>query len=887
MAGKEKTTTLSARHFAVDPQALDRLEEQALGESDVAVPDGGDYSAAAQAFDTLGRNIFLLSKAVIGDLVPSAAFNKGARLLRLGEIDHFDCDGNMIGANVKDGNVIYYPSLNVNVSSASCGCSEIRARRMCSHVAALMLAWNQDFTRFVPPADASAVQTHQFMNSPLGQFLRQVTNEPSYPAAMAEWCNLLSPGKNNSPVIEQSSASISTGAGFWPVAPEVRGHQLPLSQIIDQEYSATQLRELGRWLNLKLKGASKSTLIDQVVEALTARVKEMRHNPDALLEGLSDEYAAFMRRLLTARDYQLSVPRTVARAVWAGPGSEQDKAFGVALDELRRRAILFPTLRQYDYRDVYYQWLPLEESRGNVPLTVWPESAVALDEKSGAADEPHTDVLPFLDTLNLFINAVLATGTQVRTTLPRHPNASTVEWLKDWEHESDEAEQLLRSRPGWVPNPQSGISVPLFPWLSADASARLENQTGLPDAQCAFLFDIAAALQLIDAPDPYRKLEQTPDHFIPLPVSWRLNARISVIEAWLARTNEDKFAQAFDAWQMKMLFGYEAWSAVRNAPKAAFKIMRSIGSRDFFSGNLGVEWCALRRFILRTLRGLPANAWIDWATFRHQLFLSFTGDAWRVYNSAVWWFNSDKARLDLSREPDWQRTIGAIVEAMLSEPLRWFGIVDILTDPQQGLRAFRTTEMLAWLQQVEQLDTVSPSITPALPGLPARQIPRPQQSEPIAWLNDTQWRLPPAPDRAEMIVFAHKIAQPATARFTYQLTPASIEHALAQGVSVEDAIRLFESFRAPMPPAAQALFKTIADRFGRVRVYESLSVLELADDYALRELLSNTSLKQHIVYQISPRAVVVETDAIDALKDEMVARGYTPGEGAENNDSNA
>jgi hypothetical protein len=695
------------------------------------------------------------------------------------------------------------------------------------------------------------------------------------------------PDENNLPVTEKSGISSSTGAGFWPVARMVEGHQLPLSQIIDQEYSATQLRELGRWLNMKLKGASKSILIEQVVEALTARVKGMRQNPDALLEGLNEEYAAFTRRLLTARDYQLSVPRTVARAVWAAPGNEQDKEFGAALDELRRRAILFPTLRQYDYRDVYYQWLPLEESRGNVPLTVWQPNVVTLDEKGGVDSEPHTDVPPFLDTLNLFINAVLATGTQVRATLPRHPKAGTVDWLRNWEHDSDEAEQLLRSRPGWVPNPQSGMSVPLLPWLSADASVRLENQTGLPDAQCAFLFDIAAALQLIDAPDPYRKLEHTPDHFISLSVSWRLNARISAIEAWLARTNEDKFAQAFDAWQKKMLFGYEAWGVVRDASKPSFKVMRSIGARDFLPGNLGDEWCALRRFVLRTLRGLPANTWIDWAAFRHQLFLSFTGDAWRVYNSAIWWFSNDKARLDLSREPDWQRTIGSIVEAMLIEPLHWFGIVDIMADPQHGLRAFRMTEILAWLKQVEQMDLVPTGITPPLPKLPARQTPRPQQSEPIAWLNDTQWRLPPAPDRAEMIVFAHKIAEPASARFTYQLTPASIEHALTQGVSAEDAIRLFESFHAPMPPAAQALFRTIADRFGRVRVYESLSVLELADDYALRELLSNTSLGQHIVYQISPRAVVVETEAIDALMNEMVARGYTPGEGVDINDSNA
>jgi len=129
-----------------------------------------------------------------------------------------------------------------------------------------------------------------------------------------------------------------------------------------------------------------------------------------------------------------------------------------------------------------------------------------------------------------------------------------------------------------------------------------------------------------------------------------------------------------------------------------------------------------------------------------------------------------------------------------------------------------------------------------------------------------------------MIAFAHKIAEPGGTRFTYQLTPASIERALTQGVSVDDAIRLFESFHAPMPPAAQALFKTIAERFGRVRIYESLSVLELADDYALRELISNTSLGQYIVHQISPRAAVVATDAIDKLMDEMVAHGYTPGE---------
>ena len=79
-----------------------------------------------------------------------------------------------------------------------------------------------------------------------------------------------------------------------------------------------------------------------------------------------------------------------------------------------------------------------------------------------------------------------------------------------------------------------------------------------------------------------------------------------------------------------------------------------------------------------------------------------------------------------------------------------------------------------------------------------------------------------------------------------------------------------------MPGATRALFKSIADRFGRVRLYESLTVLQLADDYALRELLANTSLSQHLVYQISPRVVVVRAEAVDTLMEEIVARGYTP-----------
>jgi hypothetical protein len=53
-------------------------------------------------------------------------------------------------------------------------------------------------------------------------------------------------------------------------------------------------------------------------------------------------------------------------------------------------------------------------------------------------------------------------------------------------------------------------------------------------------------------------------------------------------------------------------------------------------------------------------------------------------------------------------------------------------------------------------------------------------------------------------------------------------------------------------------------------------VLELADDFAARELAASTSLLQKVIYQLSPRAFVLPDDAVDALIQEMQAKGYTP-----------
>ena len=143
-------------------------------------------------------------------------------------------------------------------------------------------------------------------------------------------------------------------------------------------------------------------------------------------------------------------------------------------------------------------------------------------------------------------------------------------------------------------------------------------------------------------------------------------------------------------------------------------------------------------------------------------------------------------------------------------------------------------------------------------------------------LDDHTVRLPPAPERAEFISFVRQVTERGAEAFTFAFTAVSIERALAQGITADEVAQQFKKAKLSLNRAVSAQFKLIAKRYGRVRVYESLTVLELADDLALRELSANTSLAQQIVYQLSPRAVVLREKAVDQLIEEMQEKGYTP-----------
>jgi hypothetical protein len=638
----------------------------------------------------------------------------------------------------------------------------------------------------------------------------------------------------------------------WPTAELIAPPPFDLLSALETGFNPVQLRELARWLGLVSKGNSRVGLAEQVAPALQARVARMSQSPDALLEGLTPEQQALARRLLTAYDHRLPFARSLAAALWstaperaARPQSDALRHASAILEELHRRALLFPTVPGHHQdlsRDIYYRWLPLGDARP--PVVQW---QVSLGEEVSTTSASQAG---FIESFEAFLQAVAASGITLGEAFRPHPSADHLPWLSRWEHDAEEAERILRSRKDWAPSPSTGMSVPLRYALSPAALLALESRTGFSAPQLEFFFAIACALQLIEP---------------PASDSATLSVQTQALEEWLLSTPEQKLRRAWQAWSERIMAGLEICSAVVRASRG-FRVMRAIGARTFTPATLAAEWCALRRYVLRVLRGLPPAKWIRWHGLRAQLFHFYPECLWQVATPSHWWlaWASNGVRLRLSQAEEWHASVGLIMEHIIRDSLAWFGAVEVRTAKNGELNAFRITRLGIWLLEGQP------------EALPAEALPKPRPMERIEWLDEHTLRVPPGPERAELVTLLRRAAVNGGAPFSYVFNAKSVEHGLLAGVTLAELAAQLDRHGVRPTPAVERLFNTLGARLGRVRVYPSLAVLELADPAAAQELLASTDLKAHVLYQVSPRVFILRQDGLDALIEQIQQKGYMP-----------
>jgi hypothetical protein len=362
---------------------------------------------------------------------------------------------------------------------------------------------------------------------------------------------------------------------------------------------------------------------------------------------------------------------------------------------------------------------------------------------------------------------------------------------------------------------------------------------------------------------------------LPLSVDSQSPVRVNA-EVWAAFQVEEPAQQIKRLWTAWLSSASDiyfdlAWAAQRHDNLAVMRSI-SISSSDWSPGKLAGEMVETRRFLSRMLASVAAlypaarsaDEWVAWNDLCTAIFNLRPNTLNFNYTRQVWWLameRGNRKRYDPHNRGDWDKSVRHVLAAMVEGPLQWLGLVELGYERDAPV-ALRVTPLGRWLLTGR--------------GEPPTVMLASGTAEPPAWLDAETWRLPLGAGSKELAAICRALGQPCGKPFTYRMTDESIERALLAGFSPSTIAAEFQGADIPMPEAAQARIEQAAERIGRVRLYEGLALVEFSDDYALKELLAGTSLKKHLVCQLSPRLAVVKPEAADALAKELVEKGYTP-----------
>jgi hypothetical protein len=271
--------------------------------------------------------------------------------------------------------------------------------------------------------------------------------------------------------------------------------------------------------------------------------------------------------------------------------------------------------------------------------------------------------------------------------------------------------------------------------------------------------------------------------------------------------------------------------------------------------------------VLRTVQGLQPGWLMEYNT-RHDNPGSRNARDTLATGASI-----GKTRVDPFRYPDWLKAYGRMHLTILTHTLLWLGLVDVGWQGGQpaAVRLSTFGEFLVGRQPVFDLPAPKTS-TPALMMHANWTLELNLDSAPLDLVNLLVKIAVPAPERE-----AGQGKKPAQ-KLTYRIHEASLGQAFDDGWTLEQIVTHLEiGLGAPLPAELLGRMQPLWDRFGRLQIYDDMTLIEFGDDFCLPELLAATSLSQILLTTFTPRLVAVRTDQAADYLAELQARGYTPG----------
>jgi hypothetical protein len=274
--------------------------------------------------------------------------------------------------------------------------------------------------------------------------------------------------------------------------------------------------------------------------------------------------------------------------------------------------------------------------------------------------------------------------------------------------------------------------------------------------------------------------------------------------------------------------------------------------------------------VVRLVGRMPFDDWYDAASFVEtvEALVPFATPTLTTTRQAsqqldLTWHGEPQPgrKLDLRSNEGWSLFVRALVDAVLSGPLNWLGLVDVQQQRGRvtGFRVRPTAPVIDGkpidpaLLVAEGTISVGDDLTIVVPAGSASLGPL----APILQLSD--------------------LSRVDAEGLHYQLTPNGLQALFEYGHDPASVAGLLaDALGKPIPKAARAMIDDWWERYGQVRIYDELTLIELGDDLLLRELQAATSLGRAVVHQFTPRLIAIEDGAVEQIVAELGARGYAP-----------
>jgi hypothetical protein len=501
-------------------------------------------------------------------------------------------------------------------------------------------------------------------------------------------------------------------------------------------------------------------------------------------------------------------------------------------------------LLRFDHDSVSYYVLPqivracLPPRPGFIPPYTGEGDQLEIRERPATA---------IIHSLYAVWSYIVAQTPRLNAAPKRQPVEDQWPQLIEWNHIPEEIEQLTQRHRSSFNMYNTSITVPPAPYRLRNADRqRLREQTNCSEQELEFCYVILSTLNAVEA-EPGHTIsyrQEVFEHILSLPPSLQMYV---ITYTWIYATT---------------------WSEMDILLRSAndIRLRRNLAYSTFKPENLYEEWFAGRQTVLRYLSTIQEGEWVSVQGLLKTIFTTTPNMLHNRTDASVWWLESRKTKKQFGTTyEDWQDSRGQFVLAMLKGPLSWLGAVTLGYKGDQ-LVAFKITPTGSFILQ--RRSSIAETESQAI------------DEDAIQFKDDLTVVLRPGHAPAQLQDLLHLLGtleETTPERFVYRITAEGILLALEQGQTVDQLFdRIAQWSQTEIPEAWREKVHAWSENYGKLHIYDDIALIEMADEYVLRELLSNTCLEQHLIYQFSPRLIAIQPDAVDNLVEEMEKRGYTP-----------